>query len=502
MAEKATSILNALPAVCEYRWSCKDPLKRFAVENPATGKVITIVQAGDLETADAVVQASQKAFEESWRWRPSHERAAYLYKAANELEKHADELSVLLCLENGKPYKDAFFDVGFLMHVFRYFGSIADKLPSEFFDHGNTYSSIVYEPHGVCLAILPFNWPPVHTGGKLAPCLAAGNTMIVKPGEQAPLTVMRIVEILQSVFPPDIVQAIPALGPEVPQALIKHPLVKMVSLTGSATSGSKAAEAAAANITPTFLELGGKNAFVVFEDADFELVVRDSLEGGYFNKGECCTAASRIFVHKNIYPKFVERVTAAVKKMRAGDGFDETTHIGPIVSPERRDKVLEYIELGKREGATLAAQGALPTEEHLCQGYYVPPTLFTDVSPAMTIARDEMFGPVVTVSSFETEDEVVEIVNSSQYGLFAGVYSIDFNRAMRVARKLDVGVVLINNYFRGLIGTPFGGVKHSGYGREHWIGTLREWSRLKNIRFPSGLGTIPAWSGATDVYKS
>lgn len=502
MAEEASSILNAIPAVSEFHWSCKDISKRFAVENPATGKTITAIQAGDAERVDAAVQASQEAFEQTWRWTPRPKRSAYLLQAAEELEKHAEELAVLLCLENGKPRKDASFDVGFLVQVFRYFGSIADKLPSEFFDQGNIYSSIVYEPYGVCVGILPFNWPPVHAGGKLAPCLAAGNTMILKPGEQAPMTVMRIVEILQSVFPPNVVQAVPGLGPEVPQALINHPLVKMVSLTGSSMSGVKAAQAAAATLTPNVLELGGKNACVVFDDVDLELAVRDTIDGAFFNKGEACTAASRIFVHKNIYAEFVSRMTTAVRKIRTGDGMDHTTHVGPVVSRERRKQILAYIELGEREGATLAAQGALPAGEHLSEGFYVPPTLFSDVTPAMTIAKEEIFGPVVSVSSFETEDEVVQIVNSSQYGLFSGVYSGDFSRAMRVARKLDVGVVLVNNYFRGLLGTPFGGVKHSGYGREHWMGTLREWSRLKNIRFPSGLGPIPAWSGAMDVYNS
>lgn len=500
MAEAAQRILKTLPAISEYRWSCKDTSKRFTVVNPATAERLTIVQAGSPDTADQAIQASQKAFQQ-WRWKTRQERSFYLLKAADELQKHLDELAALLCLENGKPVKDASFDLMFLIGVFRYFGSIADKLPSEFFDQGNIYSSVIYEPHGVCVGILPFNWPPVHAGGKLAPCLAAGNTMVLKPGEQAPLTLMRIVEILQSVFPEDVVQAIPGLGPELPQALINHPLVKMVSLTGSSASGSKAAQLAAVTLTPTALELGGKNAFVIFDDADLDLAVRDTVDGAFFNKGESCTAASRILVHKDIYPSFVGRLTTAVKKLRTGDGFDDRTHIGPVVSRERQQEILSDIEQGKREGATFAAQGILPTEEHLLKGFYVAPTLFTDVTPEMTIAQKEIFGPVVVVGSFETEEEAVTVVNSSQYGLFAGVYSADFNRAMRVTRKLDVGVVLVNNYFRALLGTPFGGVKDSGYGREHWIGTLREWSRIKNVRFPSGLGTIPAWDGASDVCK-
>lgn len=500
MAEAAARILKTFPPVCEYRWSCKDSSKRFTVVNPAIGEPITVVQAGDIGTVEGAIQASQKAFE-SWRWKTRQERSHYLLQAADELQKHSHDLAVLLCLENGKPVKDAFFDVGFLVQAFRYFGSIVDKLPSESFDQGNIYSNVIYEPHGVCVGIVPFNWPPVHAGGKLAPCVAAGNTMVLKPSEQAPLTLMRIVEILQSVFPADVIQAVPGLGPEIPQALISHPFVRMVSLTGSTKSGSKAAQTAAATLTPTVLELGGKNAFVVFEDADLELVVRDTIDGAFFNKGESCTAASRILVHKDLYPTFVGRLAAAVEKIRTGDGLDERTHLGPVVSRERQQEILSYIECGKREGAVLSAQGDLPTAGYLSGGFYVPPTLFTNVTAEMTIAQEEIFGPVVTVSAFETEDAATKIVNSSQYGLFAGVYSRDFNRAMRVARKLEVGVVLVNNYFRALLGTPFGGVKSSGYGREHWIGTLREWSRVKNVRFPSGLGPIPAWDGAIEVCK-
>ena len=500
MADLAAEVLQSIPKDSQYRWSSTDVSKRFEVENPATGEVITTVQAGDEGTVNSAVQAAQEAFETHWRWKTRLERSVFLHKAADELQKHSEELAVLLCLENGKPWRDALAtDVGFLVTIFRYFASIGDKLPSEFFDQGSMYCATIYEPHGICVGILPFNWPPVHAGGKLAPALAAGNTMILKPGEQAPLTVMRIVEILQSVLPPDVVQAVPGLGPEVPQALISHPLVKMVSLTGSTKSGALAAAAAAPTITPTVLELGGKNAILVFEDADVDRAVRDTVDGAFFNKGEACTASSRILVHKAIYPLFVTKLSSAVQQIRTGDGLDDSTHVGPVVSKTRQEEVLKYIEIGKKEGATLAAQGSLPSSPHVAKGFFVPPTLFTDVTPAMTIAQDEIFGPVTAVMPFSTEDEALGIANASRYGLFAGVYSRDSDRTMRVARKLDVGVVLCNTYFRGVLGTPFGGVKESGYGREHWIGTLREWSRVKNIRIPSGMGEIPSWRGVVDL---
>ncbi|MCJ1291613.1 Aldehyde dehydrogenase mpl4 [Xylographa carneopallida] len=503
MADPPPNLHPSLPKLSHYRYSNTSPDNRFDVYNPATGACLTTIQAGDTSTVDAAVQAAQHAFETNWRWKSRLERCTYLSKAADKLQKHAEELAVLLVLENGKPYRDALTtDIGFVVNIFRYFAAIGDKMPSEFFDQGSLYSATVYEPHGVVAGILPFNWPPVHAGGKLAPALAAGNCMILKPGEQAPLTVMRIVEILSTVFPPDVVQAVPGVGPEVPKALIGHPLVKMVSLTGSTASGIKAAALAAETVTPTVLELGGKNAIVVFEDADMERAVRDTVDGAFFNKGEACTASSRILVQKDIYEPFCTKLAAVVRRIKTGDGMDKSTHVGPVVSKTRQEEVLRYIELGQQEGATLAAQGALPPSPHTAKGYFVPPTLFTDVKPSMVIAQDEIFGPVTAVIPFTTEDEAVSIANDSKYGLFAGVYSADSNRTMRVARKLDVGVVLCNTYFRGVLGTPFGGVKESGYGREHWIGTLREWSRVKNIRIPSGLGEIPIWRGVMDLFDT
>lgn len=501
VAQKAAELLTSFPETSVYRWSCDDTSRRFAVENPATGKTITTIQAGNVETTNAAVEASQLAFV-NWKARAPQDRCSFLLRASDELQKNAQELALLLCLENGKPFKDAIIDVFFLIQVFKYFGSIADKLPSEFFDQGNVYSTIIYEPLGVCAGIIPFNWPPIHVGGKLAPCLAAGNTMILKPGEQAPLTAIRIVEILQTIFPADVVQIVPGLGPEVPQALVNHRLVKMVSFTGSSPVGAKVASAAGSSLTATALELGGKNAFVVFDDANLDTVVRDAVEGAYFNKGEACTASSRILVHRSIYQPFVDKMTAAVSKLRAGSGLDDATHVGPVVSRERKEQVLAAIDLAKSQGARLAAQGTVSTDAETADGFFVPPTLFADVTPEMAVAVDEIFGPVACVSAFDTEDEAVEIVNASRYGLFAGVYSTEFSRAMRVARRVEAGVVLVNNYFRGVLGTPFGGVKDSGHGREHWIGTLREWSQIKNIRYPSGLGApLPQWRVIPEIFQ-
>lgn len=495
------SHLPTFPKLSKYEWSCDDPNQQFTVKNPATGEIITTIQAGNASTTSAAIAASQKAFQ-SWRWTPPSQRSALLLQCAAELEKHKEELAAILCLENGKPYQDALmFDVTFLPAVFRYFGSLVDKLPSEFYDKGATYTTVVYEPYGVVAGILPFNWPPIHTGGKAAPAIAAGNTIILKPGEQAPLTAMRIIEILQSVLPKDVVIAVPGLGPEVPQTLVTHPHVRAVSFTGSTKAGGAVAKSAGPGIKPLTLELGGKNAFIVFDDSDIDRAVGFALEGAFFNKGEACTAASRLLVQEGVHDKFVKMLGEGVKKLVAGDGMDSKTHVGPQVSKAQQQRVLSYLEKAEKEGAKIAAQGKIPEDEKYKNGFFVPPTLFAGVTRDMICATEEMFGPLVTVTKFKTEDEAVEIANESLYGLTAIVFSKDYERCLRVSRHLDVGMVWINNYFRAILGTPFGGAKESGFGREHCIETLREWTRAKTINQPSGLGQMPHWRGVKECLE-
>ena len=490
-------------AIASYRWSSDRPEDRFPVENPATGETITIIQGAGAPETDAAVQAAHRAFASDWRWRTPAQRAALLLRGADVLEAHADELAALVSAENGKPVADArLHDIGFLTGIFRFFGSLVDKLPSDFYDTGSVYASTVLEPVGVVGEIVPFNWPPIHTGGKIAPALAVGDTVVIKPSEQAPLTVIRIVELLNTVLPPDVLHVVPGTGAVAGQALVANPLVRMVSFTGSTNAGAAVASTAAANITPALLELGGKNAFIVYDDGDVERAARDALDGGFYNKGEACTAASRVLVHRDVHDAFVGRLAEGVNALRVGDGADPATHVGPVVTKAQQRKVLDYLRLGEAEGAKIAAQAPLPSDPALAGGFFVPPTLFTGVTRDMRIATEEIFGPVVTVTVFDTEDEAVSIANQPEYGLLAAVYTRDSERAFRTARRLDSGMVLINNYFRGMLGTPFGGTKHSGYGREHALATLQEFGYTKMIRFPSGTGAIPAWRGVTDVYDT
>ena len=398
------------PSVLKVRHSSPNTSHQFPIHNPATGEIITHLQAGTSKEVDAAVQAAQKAYETNWRWRSPAERSVLLFKCADALEPHKDELAELLCLENGKPKQDALmFDINFLVGVFRFFASICDKLPGEFYQRGSVNATVIYEPFGVCVGILPFNWPPIHFGGKTAPALAAGNVMILKPGEQAPLTVIRMCEIISEVLPPNVVQVVPGLGPEVPSSLIKHDLVKMVSFTGSTVAGAKAAETAAKTVTPVVLELGGKNAFVVFDDFEnLDRAVGDALEGAFFNKGEACTAASRILVQKGVYEEFCAKLAAGVKRLKSGNGMESSTHVGPQVSKAQQERVLGYLQKAKdleREGKVkIAAQGHLPNDPACKDGYFVPPTLITDVSRDLVIAQEEMFGVLVTVTPFDTEE--------------------------------------------------------------------------------------------------
>lgn len=493
---------SAFPPLTTTQWSSADTSKHFDVVNPATGHVLTTVAGGDIQTAAAAVAASHEAFHH-WRTIPPLQRGALLLKCADELEARKEELAHLVCAENGKPYQDALtFDISALIGIFRFFGSLIGKLPGEFYDRGSIYATVLYEPHGVCVGILPFNWPPIHTAGKLAPCLAAGNTMILKPGEQAPLTVLRIIDIIQGVLPENVVMAVPGFGPEVPQALVQDPKVRAISFTGSTAAGSAVAQSAAKSVKPTVLELGGKNAMIVFEDADLKRAVADALEGGFFNKGEACTAASRILVHEAIYDEFVECLSSGVKRLVSGNGEDPKTHVGPCVSKQSQQRVLSYIDKGKAEGARLLAQGSLPSDPACNNGFFVPPTLFVDVIRDMSIAREEIFGPVCCVLKFSTEEEAVEVANETAYGLTAIIFSENAKRCHRVSRQLEVGMVWFNNYNRNVVGTPFGGVKDSGYGREHCIETLKEWSRAKTIHQPSGLGEVAQWRAVADCLDS
>ncbi|HXY44601.1 MAG TPA: aldehyde dehydrogenase family protein, partial [Acidimicrobiales bacterium] len=466
--------------------------------NPATGRLIRFVQGGGEKEVDGAVRAAHEA-QRTWSRRSPRERGKYLLAAARLIREHADELAALESQEMGKPVSQARnVDVEQCIVLFEYYAGLVEVLPSQVRDQGYALDVTMIEPYGVIAGIVPFNWPPLHVGGKAAPALAVGNGVVLKPPEQCPLVIMRIVELVQSVLPDDVLQVVPG-GAEAGATLVKHPLVGKVIFTGSAETGRQILRDAADTLTPTLMELGGKNPIIVFDDADLEEAVVGAIEGGFFNQGEACTASSRILVEASVHDEVVERLSRAVPRLRVGDGADPATHVGPMVNADQQRRVLDYIEIGIGEGATVAAQAAIPDDPELAGGYFVPPTMFTGVAPTMRIAKEEIFGPVICVIAFSDEEEAVDIANGTPFGLIAGVYSRDSVRTLRVSRQLKAGIVFVNNFNRVFVGTPFGGTGDSGFGRVHAPETLREFGRSKSIRLPSGEAPIPRWSAADDV---
>jgi acyl-CoA reductase-like NAD-dependent aldehyde dehydrogenase len=475
------------------QWVLPGDAGSFAVLEPATGGHLADVLAADEQLVDRAVRDARRAYEGEWGRLTPRDRGSLLRKVAAAIRAHADELGELEAREVGKPRRDALrFDVSFSSAGFDYFGGLADTVHGQVLDQGPIEARVHYEPYGVVAAILPFNWPPLHFTKKAAPALAAGNTVVVKPGEQAPLAVLRLVEIVNQVLPPGVVNAVAGLpaGP----ALAGHPVVERITFTGATATGRHVLRSAAENLTYATVELGGKNALMVLDDADMRVAVDVAVEGMFYNQGEACTSTSRILVHRSRYDEFVERFVAATAKLTVGDGLDPETDIGAMVDAKQQQKVLNHIDTAVEEGAEVAFRGDVPTCECHRDGFWVPPTVLVGVRPHHTVAQEEIFGPVASLMVFDADDEAVAIANGTSYGLTAAIITTDHFRASQLAGRLEAGMVFVNNYMRrSFLGSPFGGVKGSGFGRENWAETLHEFVRAKNVRFPSGRAPIPVW---------
>ena len=484
--------------IIESRWSSKDAADLLVIDNPSTGAEIARVRGGGAVEVDGAVRAARAA-QQTWSDRAPRERGGYLRRAARLIEQHADDLARLESREMGKPVSQARnVDIAQTIVLFDYYAGLVEVLPSQVRDSGFAVDLTALEPYGVIAGIIPFNWPPLHVGGKAAPALALGNGCVLKPPEQCPMTIMRIVDMVNEILPDDVLHVVPGAD-RTGIALVEHELVDKVIFTGSPETGRAVLRSLADRLTPALLELGGKNPLVAFEDADLDAVVTGAIEGAFFNQGEACTAGSRLLVHRSLHDEIVRRLARAIPRLVVGDGADAATHVGPMITREHQQKVLDYIENGQREGAVLAAQGTVPSLPSLSEGYFVAPTLFTGVTPGMRIAQEEVFGPVLTVTVFDTEDEALEIANGTEYGLIAGVYTADNARALRFSKRIKAGMVYVNNFYRQFIGTPFGGVGASGFGRVHSPETLGEFGRSKSIRLPSGISPVPHWGAVDDV---
>ena len=476
----------ALPStklLINNRWVPSESGKTFATINPATGEEICQVAEADAADVNKAVQAARAAFasKSAWRRMSAAERGKLLNRLADLVEKHSDELAKLESLDNGKPYAVArAADLPLAVACYRYYAGWADKVQGKTIPIGGDYFCYTrHEPVGVVGQIIPWNFPILMQAWKLAPALATGNTVVMKPAEQTPLTALRVMElIVEAGFPEGVVNMLPGYGPTAGAAIARHMDVDKVAFTGSTEVGHLIMEAAAqTNLKRVTLELGGKSPNIVFADADMDAAIEGSHFALFFNQGQCCCAGSRLFVEEKAYDEFVERSGARAKARTVGDPFDPTTEQGPQVDDIQMEKVLSYIESGKSEGATLVAGGNRSGD---C-GYFVEPTVFADVRDNMRIAEEEIFGPVMSIIKFKDIEEVSERANKTMYGLAAGVWTRDISKALAIANNVRAGTVWVNCYDVFDAAAPFGGFKQSGIGRELGEYGLQQYTEVKTV---------------------
>ena len=446
--------------------------KTFDTINPSKGEVLAKVAEGDSEDINRAVAAARKAFEGgSWPKLTPSQRGRLLLKLADLIEQNAEELAQLETLDNGKPIKySRGGDVPLTADHFRYFAGWATKLEGETIPVSipNMFTYTLREPVGVVGQIIPWNFPLQMASWKLAPALACGNTVILKPAEQTPLTALRLGELIcEAGFPEGVVNIVPGFGETAGAALAAHPDVDKIAFTGSTEVGKKILQASVGNLKKVTLELGGKSPNIIFPDADMKYAVRGSLNAIFFNQGQVCTAGSRLFVQKSVYDQVVSGLTDAASKMKLGQGIDPTTELGPVVSQEQLERVMGFIKSGKREGATSTTGGGRAGGD-LAQGYFVQPTIFDAVRDDMTIAREEIFGPVVVALPFEEVEEVAARANMSIYGLAAGIWTNDVKKVHTLAAALKAGVIWVNTYNQFDAAAPLAATNRLGMD-EKWV---------------------------------
>jgi aldehyde dehydrogenase (NAD+) len=454
--------------------------KTFEVINPSTEEVICSVSEATEKDVDIAVAAARKAFEGEWRKVAPKDRGALLNKLADLTEKNLDLLASVESLDNGKAINMARGDVAMSIDTLRYYAGWADKIEGKTIDvNPDTFTYTRPEPIGVCAQIIPWNFPMLMLAWKIAPALATGNTVVMKTAEQTPLSALVFSNLVKEAgFPPGVLNIISGFGRTAGAALSAHMDVDKIAFTGSTVVGRMIMKAAAAsNLKKVTLELGGKSPNIVFNDADIEQTISWANFGIYFNHGQTCCAGSRIYVQEGIYDKFLEAFKKRAAANAVGDPFDQNTFQGPQVSQLQFDRIMGYIQEGKKEGATVEIGG----ERHGDKGYFIKPTIFSNVTPDMKIVKEEIFGPVCTIAKFSTEDEIIKEANNSNYGLAAAVHTTNLNTALRVANSLKAGTVWVNQYNMLNAQTPFGGYKESGIGRELGEAALANYTQNKSV---------------------
>ncbi|KII94734.1 hypothetical protein PLICRDRAFT_33547 [Plicaturopsis crispa FD-325 SS-3] len=465
-----------------------DSKNTIDVYNPATEDVIATIVAGSEKDIDVAVAAARKAYKTTWGKNVTgFERSKLINKLADLIERDQQQLAELETLNNGKPVKIARdFDIGDSIACLRYYAGWADKIVGQTLevDNKTKWAFTRHDPIGVVGQIIPWNYPINMWSWKVAPALACGCTIVMKPSELTPLTALKLSElVVEAGFPPGVINTVPSLGSVGGAALSSHLDVDKVAFTGSTVTGRKVMEAAAkSNLKKVSLELGGKSPHLIFESADIDQAANWAALGILYNSGQDCTAGSRVYVQDTIYDKFVEVLAGKANQLVIGDGFDEKTGGGPVVSKTQYDRVWGYIEAGKKEGAKAIVGGTKRTTK----GYWVDPTIFTDIREDMKIVKEEIFGPVLVVGKFSTEDEAVALANDTSYGLGAGLHSNDANQCMRVSQALEAGTVWVNQYNLLTNNVPFGGKKQSGIGRELGSYALEEYTSVKGVHWNFG----------------
>jgi aldehyde dehydrogenase (NAD+) len=479
---KPPKVKTQQPMFIGGKWVDSVSGKCFPTLNPATGERICDVAEGDKADIDLAVKAARKAFESGpWSKMSAAERGKLLYKLAAAIDSRKEELAALETLDNGKPYRDSIAaDLPLTVKCYEYYAGWADKyhgktIPIE----GNFFCYTRHEPVGVVGQIIPWNFPLLMQAWKWGPALACGNTIVLKPAEQTPLTALKVAEIAQEVgFPDGVINVVPGYGPTAGAALSGHMDVDKIAFTGETSTGQLVMTAAAqSNLKRVSLELGGKSPNIVFADADLDAAIEGAYAGLFFNQGQCCCAGSRLFVEEKAYDQFIDKMLKRTKGRKVGDPFDLATEQGPQVSQEQCDRVMGFIEAGKKEGAKLLTGGGRVGE----RGYFIEPTVFTDVKDEMKIAREEIFGPVMNILKFKDVREVLERGNRTFYGLAAAVWTRDIQKALAMANGLRAGTVWVNCYDIFDAAAPFGGYKMSGIGRELGEYALQMYTEVKTV---------------------